>query len=1086
MRKTFTYNFLIFLLVFAIALIVPIVLLIDQTTKSVITDMEKIAPLSAEQKIIYNRLLHSSKDKLVSMSFYIFVIAFVISLFFGKRLLGPIKELYAGAMSIKEGNFDVNIKVSGEHELKDVVVAFNEMAGALKKKTEELLWKDRYVNMMMDPLWVVDNENVVIDANPAFSKLLGYERDEIIGYPVFEFMDEENEKVVRKQLQFRDKGMTSAYELTLISKQGDSIPVLISGAPIYNENDEIIGKIGIMKDFRKELALRNALNEESDYRRAIMDSLPDTLVVVDRNFNIIMANKSAMESVTGDILSMHCYEAFYSRPMDCTSEGRECPVLNVFNTGKPSRVVHEIFDQQKALYREVIAYPIKDEAGVVKSAVAALRDITETKRFEDEIAQRNKELTTLLGISKTLNQSLRAEEIFNSVLEKLIELTGMDGGGIFFLDDFGKELACKYYKGLSSDFIKTSGSLRIGEDIPGRVAATGQIFTTSDLPKDHRAEKSIFQHTGIRACATFPIKGKEKTIGVFTIFSFSPHVFSYEEERILSSAGEMTGMAFENVRLYERMRILYQHQKWRRSEEQKQLVEISSVLATHLDTRDMLNKALSIIKHGVRADFVWFLEKDTEGNLVLLAPGDEIPEGTIIYEKGTRCIENHAMEKKEPIVVTELQVETDFKVSEFLSRKNFNTACSIPVYSGDKAFAALSFYSTTFKQPKEEDLFFLNTIASMLDVAIERTKLYEKFIMGKGMSDTILESIEDGIITVDPHGMIIAMNRTAEELSGISIGEALGRACTGLFNATEENQKLNLLFIEGLDESLKGEQTQREATITSMAGTKVPILLNSYPAKDKDGNVVSVVFTLRDTSRQQEVDRLKSDFIRAISHEMRVPLSAIVGMSEMLLDGDLAEPKKKTFYLKTIHEEGLKLSSVISELLDLTAIESGKEVMHMGEMNMEGFLSEMKEEFDPLAARKDSTINLSLKGDFSGFGGDAEKLKRLLRNLIDNSLSYSDPGVAIELSAVAKQGAVEIAVKDTGWGIPEEDLPHVGEKFYRGKNALPAKGKGLGLSFSAGIARMHDGHIRVESTEGVGTTVTVTLPLGKAANEKTP
>ncbi|MDA8169728.1 MAG: PAS domain S-box protein [Nitrospiraceae bacterium] len=1081
MRKTLIYNFFILLLAFALAMIVPLYFLIDRTSAGIIHELGKVAPLSFEQRLVFTKLIQNVKDNLISMSFYTFVIAFMISLFFGRRLLKPLKELYAAATSIKEGNFEIQVDVSGESELKDVSSAFNGMARALKEKTEELVWKDRYVSMMMDPLWVIGNDDRIIDINPAFTKLFGYERDDVIGYLVYELMDEENEKVMRKQLQFREDGMTSTYELQVISKRGELIPVLITGAPIYNEKNELAGKIGIMKDFRKETALRRALNQANDYQRAIMDSMPDMLVVIDRGFNIQMANKAAQEAADGDFAGMQCYQLFYSRQDNCnTAGGKECPVANVFATGKPHKSVHEHIENGRQVSREVIAFPIKDEAGYVNNVVAIARDVTEKKVFEVEIAQKNKELITLLGISKSLNQSLRSEEIFGGVLEKLVEMTGMDGGSIFFLDEMGRELSCKYHKGLSADFMKESGPFRIGEDVPGRAAATGQTFTTSDLSNDPRAEKSVFRHTGIRACAAFPITGKEKTTGVFVIFSFNPHVFSLEEERILNSVGEMAGMALENIRLYERMRMLFQHQRWRKTEEQKQLLQVASVLTTKLDLKEMLNTALMIVKNTIRADFVWFLEPDQRNNLVLKsAPEGGVPEDTVVYDAGDNSIEGYALEKKEPVIISELQIESDFQISSHLAERKFKTACAIPVYSGDKALAVVSFYCSTFKQPKEEDIFFLQTIASILDVAIERARLYEKTILDKGMSETILESIEDGIITVDPEGGVISMNRTAGELAGLAPSSAIGSKCTELFGGSEENARLNILLLKDLERCMKGEQTQHNITITSGKGMKVPVLLNGFPVKNKDGSSMGVVFAFRNNSRQEEVNRLKSDFIRSISHEFRTPLSAIVGMSEMLLEEQM-EKEKEEVYLSTILSEGQRLSDMVSDLLDLATIESGKEILRIKDLDMAGMLSEIKEEFQAPLHKKGASLELRINGQLPAFSGDAEKLKRMLRNIIDNSLTYSNPGCRVEITAAGKNSHIELVIKDNGWGIPPDELNHIGEKFYRARNASNIKGTGLGLSLSKEIIRMHNGKIQIDSKNPGGTTVRLQFPSRRA------
>jgi GAF domain-containing protein len=257
--------------------------------------------------------------------------------------------------------------------------------------------------------------------------------------------------------------------------------------------------------------------------------------------------------------------------------------MTVFETGRSFKTVHTHVMGGMKVFHDITAYPIKDRQGDVKYSVEVLRDVTESKKLDDEIAQKNRELTLLNSISKILSQSLKAEEIFENIFQKVTGFTGMDGGGIYLIDDMGKTLESKYHRGLSDDFMRTAGMVRLGEDLPGRVALTGQTTIIHDISQAEAAGGSMLKHSGIRGYACTPIRGKEKMLGVFYIFSFEPHVFTLEEERILSSISEMMGIALENVRLYEKMRNLYELQRLRREEEQKNLLSLTSMLSATLD-----------------------------------------------------------------------------------------------------------------------------------------------------------------------------------------------------------------------------------------------------------------------------------------------------------------------------------------------------------------------------------------------------------------------------------------------------------------------------------------------------------------------
>ncbi len=1019
---------------------------------------------------------------MIALGLVVSLLASIACLFAFRRLSRSVQEIRNGIERLKRGDFGPQAIGAQSGPLAD---EFRQLTESLRERFTALDWKARYLESMPDPVLVLDYDNLIMDFNPAFTALLGYSKEDMVGYSIFDLMDEENGKVMSRNLLANGHGKLTSHEVSLIARGGKAVPVLISCAPVTDREGEVVAKVGVLKEFSKEVSLRKSLRELGENRRVIMDSMPDILLVLNREYEIVLANRTACET-GGELAGKRCYEVFHDRESVCPgTDGQDCPVQEVFRQGKPSGAVHLYHEQGRRKYVQISAYPIKDEDGLVRNAVCIMRDITAGKTYEDEIARRNKELATLLSISRKVNNSLKGEDIFNSALESLIELTGMQGGAIFPLDELGRELACNYHRGLSDDYIKGMAKFRVGEDIPGRVAQNGEIFTSADLTEDSRARRSLFIHTGIRGCASFPIKGKEKTIGVFCLFSFGRHEFTPDEERIFMSVGEITGIAFDNIKLYEKMKLLYQQHKWRKTEEQKKLLELASVLSTKLDVREMLDTAILTVKQFFRADFACFLEMDNGGNLVVRsAPGSGLPEGALIYEKGDNSIEAAAIRTKRPVIVEDIQSQYGYAFARDIARGQYKVACAIPVYSGNRALSALSFYCSYFKRLRDEDIFFFQTMANILDVALERAQLYDKFIIGKGMSETILESIEDGIITVDTQGRVLAANRAAGALAGIDPVSALGRYFSELFGDSEEDLKFSYLLSKIMEEVLQGNHMEREAAITGRSGRKVPILLNGYPARDQKGSVAAVIFALRDISRHEEADSIKSEFLRSASHEFRTPLSAIVGMTEMILDREVSREKERV-YLETIYTEGKRLSEIVSCLLDLDAIESGKEVLRLGETSLDSLISEVLAEFAPAAGRKGVDLSVSMEGDMRGFKADAEKLKQMLRNLMQNSLTYSDPGSRIEITGERVEGGLELVLRDTGWGIPEDDLKHLGQKFYRGRYAQKTKGKGLGLALVKEIVKLHRGAIGIDSHEGKGTTIKIEIPE-KGTDEQDP
>lgn len=1074
-RTRILFRFISVILVFALMIVIPFSLSTIKQVEKLIEQEDKVQQVQSDE---YRNMHRDFAPKLVEQMlpfiFYILVLAIIMAIFFLRTMLISLRNLQEGSRALKEGKLDTRLPVMSDDELGDVTRTFNEMAESLKNKTRELGKKDLYINAMLDPLWVVDMEDRITDINPAFTRLFGYSREDILGNPMYDFVDDRNASILRKQMEEkRDKGESSIYELSILSRNGVQIPVLISGSPIY-DGDMIVARIGVLKDFREQSSLRNDLQQSLDYFESIMNSIPDEIVVIDRSYRIIMANRVSTMNAQRELTGELCHHALHDLSVPCWTDGFECPTQIVFTTGKTHRTVHQHVERDGTrIYHEIIASPVADPSGKVLHVIELLHDITDKMKSEEQIVQKNKELTALNSISSILNRSLKPDEIFTRVLDKMIEMLGMDGGGIFFLDESAKDLTCRYHKGISEDYVKMIGRIRLGDDIPGTVAVTGQVVTTSDISKDSRIERSVMKHSGMRGYCCIPVKGKERIIGVFCLFSFNVHLFTVEEENILSAIGEMTGMALENIRLYEKMRSLFEQQKNRWADEHRQLLQISTRLGAAVEIDDSMIQVLGLMKQVFRADFVWLLSNDQAGDLVLRFASETTgKEGTAIYLSDITSIEKYALSKRQPAVVSDIRSEEKFYVSQDVS--SYQSAVAVPMLMGEKPVGVCSFYYSLHREFREEDLRFMEIIANMISVAIERSEFYARAGKVKELADTILQSVQEGIITVDMGGRIISVNPAFERMTGIRPERAISLPIYEVFRFSDENSSFSLLLGESVDEAKKGISTMRSSALISLFGNRVPITITSSPILDKNGVVTGIVNLVRDVSREKELDKMKTELIRSVSHEFRTPLSAIVGMTEMLLHGDV-EGEKVNKYLSTMRSEGVRLTKMVTELLSIARIESGKETLKFSSIDLNECMKRIAENFGPLLVNKNAVLTYDL-GEIRTIVADEEKMKQLLTNFIDNSLTFSDEGCIIEVTAKRNDAMLQISIADNGWGIPEEDISHLAERFFRGRHGDRVKGTGLGLALCHEILGMHNGSMSITSRLGEGTNVTVSIP----------
>jgi signal transduction histidine kinase len=222
----------------------------------------------------------------------------------------------------------------------------------------------------------------------------------------------------------------------------------------------------------------------------------------------------------------------------------------------------------------------------------------------------------------------------------------------------------------------------------------------------------------------------------------------------------------------------------------------------------------------------------------------------------------------------------------------------------------------------------------------------------------------------------------------------------------------------------------------------------------------------------------QSDLLSEVVHELRTPLTSIRGYSKMLLVAEDMDQETKLEFAETIHREAVRLGQMINDFLDLARLESGRTYMAQEPVNMSEVISETLAILQPQAAERQISIPLQVPETLPPLTGDADRLKQVMVNLVSNAVKYNCEGGRVDIEVTVGEDELNVAVRDTGRGIAEEDLPHIFEKFYRVDNPeQQTKGTGLGLSITKHIVEAHGGTISVQSVRGQGSTFAFTLPL---------
>ena len=259
------------------------------------------------------------------------------------------------------------------------------------------------------------------------------------------------------------------------------------------------------------------------------------------------------------------------------------------------------------------------------------------------------------------------------------------------------------------------------------------------------------------------------------------------------------------------------------------------------------------------------------------------------------------------------------------------------------------------------------------------------------------------------------------------------------------------------------------------------IALGDFKARLKIQESNSEIGELCDTinymaSELESTDRMKNEFISSVSHELRTPLTAIRGWGETISDANV-DRELAMKGVSVILNETTRLSGLVEELLDFSRIQTGKMSYKNEKIDILAEVGEAVYAYQQIASKNDIILSYHEPESVSPVMGDPDRLEQVFINIIDNAVKYTSSGGAINVDVKEVEGCVQISVSDTGAGIPADKIDRIKEKFFKANNTV--RGSGIGLAVADEIIKHHNGLLLIESTEGVGTTVTVVLPTAK-------
>jgi len=365
-------------------------------------------------------------------------------------------------------------------------------------------------------------------------------------------------------------------------------------------------------------------------------------------------------------------------------------------------------------------------------------------------------------------------------------------------------------------------------------------------------------------------------------------------------------------------------------------------------------------------------------------------------------------------------------------------------------------------QFQKRDVQLLTTLADYAAIAIQNARLYNETRLERNKLETVLRRIQDGVIVVDQQGHILLINQAAIAALNLSELDIVGKPARQVITYPE---LVELLELSTRSLSNRIELTVEDGRVFDVQRTPIP--------------EVGTAVTLHDITQLKKIDRIKSEFVSTVSHDLRSPLTAILGYVELIERAGPVNELQQEF-IRRVQASVQNITHLVDDLVNLGRIEAGFDTRRET-FSLKQVLEHAIENFKKALERKGHRLIMELPEDLPLFLGNPVQIRQMFEHLLDNAIKYTPPGGQITIHGALEQEQIILQFRDTGIGIPVADLPFIFDKFYRASNAgTEVAGSGLGLAIVKSIVESHQGRIWVESTLGQGTTFTIVLPVTEA------
>ncbi len=395
------------------------------------------------------------------------------------------------------------------------------------------------------------------------------------------------------------------------------------------------------------------------------------------------------------------------------------------------------------------------------------------------------------------------------------------------------------------------------------------------------------------------------------------------------------------------------------------------------------------------------------------------------------------------------------------------------------------------KMLTESDLNLMIALSEHVSIAVERAQLYTAVLESNQKYEMVVNNIHEVIFQLDSNGIITFLNNSWLQLTGHTLENSIGKHFSRFIPAQgrENAKELANLFRSATRSGVGGQ-----IILARYDQTPIPIEIHIQQVYSVDGKPIGIGGTLTDISERVQAEQQAMDlmlkmrtvemlkgFLTGVSHDLRTPLS-IMNTSLYLLRHKLGEEEADNRYINALEKQTVHMQRVVEDMLDMSKLDDDVAELTQIRIDINGLVRDLLVTLQNNANAKNQQLVFTPIDDNVFIMADQFMLGKVITNIVKNAIQYTLEGGRISIDTLqTSESTVKIIVQDSGIGIEPETLPHIFERFYKANEARPSGqgGTGLGLSIARRIVEMHGGSIEAQSMVGVGSTFTITLPIGR-------